>query len=457
MIKRNLKSIEQMVQGFNLDEKFKDLTINGVSTDTRKIKPKQLFIPLKGENFNGHDFLKEAIEKGAIAALWDKNEPRPSLDFPLILVDNTLEALQKLAKAYREELDIKIIGITGSNGKTSTKDILASILNRKYKTQRTLGNLNNHIGTPLTILSLKEETEVAVIEMGTSNFGEIELLSYIAKPEITIITNIGEAHLEDLITRENIAKAKLEIIKYLDKEGLFVYLGDEPLLKNYIEKIKPKFKTITYGKKDFNNYKPVLIDMNEKGISFKLEGTEYPKFKLPLLGKHQMYNATAAIIVAEYLGIPFEEIQKGLLEVDATGMRNELIHTKKCTILNDAYKSNPSSVLVALDTLKAINQYNKKVVVLGDMLGLGENEIDMHRKIGKAINPEDVDYLFTLGPLGEYIAEGAKTNFSKNKIFTFLEKNKLIEKLQKIVDLDTIVLIKASRGLELEDIVEALK
>lgn len=456
MIKRNLKEITEMVEGSKLKKDYEKLTINGVSTDTRKIKPQQLFIPLKGENFNGHNFLKEAIKKEAVAALWNKDEPVPPLDFPLILVDDTLVALQKLAKSYREELDIKVIGITGSNGKTSTKDILASILSKKYKTQRTLGNLNNHIGTPLTILSLEEDTEVAVIEMGTSNFGEIELLSSIAKPEVAIITNIGEAHLEDLITRDNIAKAKLEIVNHLDPNGLFVYLGDEPLLKNYINSINVKFQTMSYGEKDFNKYIPKLMNMNEEGISFKLKGTDYPDFRLPLLGKHQMYNATAAIIVALYFKIPFKEIQRGLLEVDATGMRNELIHTKKCTILNDAYKSNPSSVLVALETLKSINKYNKRVVVLGDMLGLGEKEIDMHREIGKAINPDDIDYLFTLGPLGEYIGEGAKSNFPENKIFTFLNKNKLIEQLQEVVDQDTIVLIKASRGLELEDIVDAL-
>ncbi len=456
MIKRNLKDITNMVNGSSIEEKFETLTIKGVSTDTRNIKPMQLFIPIKGENFNGHDFLKEAIKKDAVAALWNKDEPIPVSDFPLILVEDTLVALQQLSKAYREQLNIEIIGITGSNGKTSTKDILASILSKKYKTQKTLGNLNNHIGMPLTILDLEEDTEIAVIEMGTSNFGEIELLSSIAKPKIAIITNIGEAHLEDLITRENIAKAKLEIIKYLDPKGLFVYLGDEPLLKNYINNINPRFKTITYGEKTSNNYKPKLMNMDNKGISFKLEASNYPSFNLPLLGKHQMYNATAAIIVAQYLGIPYEEIQEGLSKVDATGMRNELVHTKKCTILNDAYKSNPSSVLVALDTLKTMKEYNKKIVVLGDMLGLGKNEINMHKEIGKAIDPEDVDCLFTIGPLARYIGEGAKSNFSDNRIFTFTDKNKLIEKLQKVVNPDTIVLIKASRSLELEDIVEAL-
>ncbi len=457
MIRRNLKEIKRMVEGSNLAKEFENLTIEGASTDTRSIKPKQLFIPIKGENFNGHDFLEKAIEKDAIAALWNKDEPIPTTDFPLILVEDTLVALQKLAKAYRLELNTKVIGITGSNGKTTTKDIIASILSRKYKTEKTLGNFNNEIGMPLTILDLDEDTEIAVIEMGTSGYGEIDLLSEIGRPEIAIITNIGEAHLEDFIIRENIAKAKLEIINHLDPQGLFIYLGDEPLLRNCIENKDTDFKTVSYGEKDSNNYRPKLINMSEKDISFTLEGADYPNFNLPLLGKHQIYNATAAIIVAEHYGIPFDEIQEGFLNVDATGMRNELIHTEKCTILNDAYKSNPSSVVAALETLKTMDQYNKKIVVLGDMLGLGPNEINMHKETGEAIDPDDVDYIFTIGPFGKYIGEGAKSNFSGDRIFSFMNKDELVEKLQEYVDPNTIVLIKASRSLELEDIVEALK
>src|SRR5699024_8822639 len=235
MIRRNLKEIKKMVEGSNLAKEFENLTIEGVSTDTRSINPQQLFIPIKGENFNGHDFLEKAIEKDAIAALWNKDEPIPTIDFPLILVEDTLVALQKLAKAYRLELNTKVIGITGSNGKTTTKDIIASILSRKYKTEKTLGNINNEIGMHLTIIELEKDTEIAVIEMGTTGDRKIDILSKIGRPEIAIITNIGEAHLEDFIIRENIAKAKLEIINHLDPQGLFIYLGDEPLLRNYIE------------------------------------------------------------------------------------------------------------------------------------------------------------------------------------------------------------------------------
>ncbi len=457
MIKRNLKEIEQMINVSNIDKKYHNIMINGVSTDSRSIKPKQLFVPIKGDNFNGHDFILDAIKGGAIATLWNKNEPIPyDATIPFILVDDTLIAIQNLAKAYVKQLNMKIVGITGSNGKTSTKDLLAEILSTKYKTEKTLENLNNHLGVPLTILNFEEDAEVAVIEMGMSNFGEIDLLSSIANPDVAIITNIGEAHLEDLHTRENIAKAKLEIINHLNPKGLFIYPGDEPLIRNEIKKINPKFSIETFGQKSFNTYRPKLISIGENGISFKLN--ESKTLNLNTLGKHQIYNATAAITAAKYFDIPFENIQRSLKKANITGMRNELIHAKKCTILDDSYKSNPTSVLAALDTLYSLDNYNKKIVVLGDMLGLGEKEeIHMHKKIGEKIDFNQVDYLFTIGPLAKYIAKGANSLSSKNNIKSYINKKELIDDLKKIVTNDSIVLVKASRDLHLEDVVNALK
>ncbi|MCG4585231.1 UDP-N-acetylmuramoyl-tripeptide--D-alanyl-D-alanine ligase, partial [Anaerosalibacter bizertensis] len=213
MIRRNLKEIEQMIKNSKLNKEYEDIIINGVSTDSRNICPGQLFVPIKGDKFNGHNFILDAIKGGATAALWNKNEPIPTdINIPLILVEDTLTAIQDLARSYASQLGMKIVGITGSNGKTSTKDLLAGILSTKYKTGKTMGNLNNHLGVPLTILSFEEDIEIAVIEMGISEFGEADLLSSIANPDVAIITNIGEAHLETLYTRENIAKAKLEII-----------------------------------------------------------------------------------------------------------------------------------------------------------------------------------------------------------------------------------------------------
>jgi len=457
MIRRKLKEIEQMAKGFGLAEEYEEIYIKGVSTDSRSIKKGQLFIPLIGENFNGHDFVKEAIEKGAAATLWTKGEPIPSLDIPIILVEDTLKALQSLAKEYRNQLDIKVVGITGSNGKTSTKDILASLLNTKYKTQKTLGNLNNHIGTPLTILSLDEDTEIAVIEMGTDNFGQISLLTSIASPDVAMITNIGEAHLEGLKTKENIAKAKLEILEGLNPEGLFLYYGDDPILSKTMEKVYIKQKISTYGIGDTNDYRCELNMADENGISFKLKSPYEEDYFLPMLGSHSMLNATGAIAVARYFNIPTDSIQKGLYHVDKTGMRNELVFAEGFTILNDSYKSNPSSLLAALDTLYSMKQYKQKIVVLGDMLGLGDDEIKMHKEIGKKIDPKEIEYIFTIGPLAKYIAETARQNFEKDRIISCNNKIQLVERLKKVIKPKSIILIKASRPLELEEVVEKLK
>ena len=457
MIRRSLKDIEKMVQGSGLKEGYKDINIEGVSTDSRDIGKGQLFIPLIGKNFNGHKFIKQVIEKGALAALWNKNEPIPDVDFPFILVEDTLVALQNLAKEYRNQLNVKVIGITGSNGKTSTKDILASLLNTRYRTKKTMGNLNNHIGTPLTILDLDEDTEMAIVEMGTSNFGEISLLTSIAKPDVAIITNIGEAHLEDLKTKENVAKAKLEILEGLNPDGLFVYFGDDSLLRKEVESMDIKQEILTYGTKKFNDYQCELGIVDQNSLSFNLKTPTPHDLFVPMLGKHHMHNATASIIVARYFNVSFESIQEGLYHIDKTGMRNELVYAEGFTILNDSYKSNPTSVLAALDTLYGLDQYKQKIVVLGDMQGLGEEEVEMHKEIGLKIDPSQVEYVFTIGPLSKHIAKSAKISFEKDKVISCANKPQLVERLKKIIKPKALILVKASRALELEDVVDSLK
>ena len=310
MIIRSLKDIQEMVHGSGLKTRHENIIVRGVSTDSRNIELDQLFVPLTGEFFNGHEFIYKAIEKGAVAALWNKNEPIPEVGFPLILVDDTLLALQRLASSYRNQLDLKVIGITGSNGKTSTKDILASLLKTEYKTQKTLGNFNNHIGVPLTLLDLEEDSKMAVIEMGMSNLGEIELLSSIAKPDVALITNIGEAHLEDLKTKENIIKAKMEILKGLKTNGLFLYIGDDSMLKEAVHNTPMNYEIMNFGMENFNSYQPQKVFVNEKGVSFFFKNVSSPTFFLPMLGEHQIYNATAAIAIARYFGISYDNIEK---------------------------------------------------------------------------------------------------------------------------------------------------
>jgi UDP-N-acetylmuramoyl-tripeptide--D-alanyl-D-alanine ligase len=469
MITRTVRQIEQMVSGKLIrNERSERRSIEGVSIDTRSIQAGNLFIPIKGERFNGHHFLQKAIEQGAAAALWHEDEPLPAEDLPLILVPDTLVAIQELAAEYRRQLSVRVIGITGSNGKTSTKDILAALLSTQFRTQKTHGNLNNHLGVPLTLLALEEQTEMAVVEMGMSGLGEIEKLAAIAKPDVAVITNIGEAHLTDLKTKENILQAKLEILSGLEEHGLFVYNGDDPYLKracNILSTLAEWSSTVkldvqTYGSDAANRYVPSAYFIEENGISFTLHDEECPTLFLPLLGKHQMYNALAAIAVARYFGVSYENIRQGLLQIEATGMRNELIKGEQFTLINDSYKSNPSSLRAALETLYQLKGYRQKIVLLGDMNGIGhpEQSVQFHREIGSELDARQIHYLFTVGRYAEHIAQAARARFSQQRIFSFKEEEQdaLLYQLNKHLDRDSILLVKSSRELQLEKLIDRL-
>ncbi len=455
MIKRTLREIQEMAGGFGLAETYEAYEIEGVSIDSRKIKENQLFVPIVGERFNGHEFLEKAVVGGAKASLWSRHEAVPPINIPLIFVEDTLEALQNLAKAYRDQINVKVIGITGSNGKTSTKDILAALLGRKYKTYKTLGNLNNHLGVPLSLLAMDEDTEMAVIEMGMSSLGEIQLLSTLATPDGAIITNIGEAHLEDLKSKENILKAKLEILEGLKPQGRFVYNSDDPLLNTIPQKTVEKYEVATFGEK--GTYVPVLEAIEEEGIRFHLKGLTDSLY-LPMLGRHQMYNAAAAIAMAYGLGLGQEEIKTGLLQVDATGARNELIQGRELAILNDSYKSNPLSLKAALETLYGIKQYHQKIAVLSDMNGLGEEGQALHRAVAEELDPNQLDYLLTMGPLSAEISSAAKEKFPEGRVIHCNDLKELAEHLrQVIIKKQAIILVKGSREQQLELLVQELR
>ncbi|MDP3385721.1 MAG: UDP-N-acetylmuramoyl-tripeptide--D-alanyl-D-alanine ligase [Eubacteriales bacterium] len=456
MIRRNLLEIQQMVKGKGLNENLRHEVITGVSTDTREIQADQLFIPIEGETYDGHDFIDDAIRNGAKATLWNEGKPMPMIDIPVILVSDTLLALQNLAREYVNQLQVKIIGVTGSNGKTSTKDILHGILKTKYRTHKTLGNYNNEIGVPLTLLSMDEETEIAVIEMGMSGLGHIALLCTIAKPDIAIITNATDVHINDLGSVENILRAKLEIAEGLKENGLLVYFGDSEHLRKGVEGLNRKIIKQSFGENENNQFVVKLISSGDDGIYFRIVEEDNNIYHLPMLGKHQMYNGTAAIIVGRYLQISANEIQKAMFELSVTGMRNEIVNADGFYILNDSYKSNPTSMRAALETLYSLKNYTQKILVLGDMFGTGENEIENHFRIGQEIDPYQVDYIFTLGFLGEYFAKGATINFSEDKIATCFSKEELFDRLKKVIQKDSIILVKGSRIVKLEEVVEKL-
>ncbi|KAB7668964.1 UDP-N-acetylmuramoyl-tripeptide--D-alanyl-D-alanine ligase [Bacillus sp. B1-b2] len=436
-----------------INKEYNDVLVRGVTIDSRKIDEGQLFVPFKGERTDGHQYVEDAIKRGASAALWQKDVPNPPEGLPLIFVEDSLEAIQSLAKSYLKELDVKVVGITGSNGKTSTKDMTTSLLSIKYKVQKTEGNYNNHLGLPLTVLGLEEDTDIAVLEMGMSGKGEIDFLTRLAEPDIVVITNIGESHLLDLGSREGIAEAKLEILNGLKENGRFVYLGDEPLLTEAVENRELDKKT--FGMSTFNYLYPTKITAREQGSSFFINKSE-ETFELPVLGNHNILNALASMLVAEYFGISFSEMNKGFQNLKLTNMRMELLIGKSdVKIINDAYNASPTSMLAAISVLKNLPGFKQKIMVLGDMLELGEKEEEYHVEIGKQL--EGIDVVYTYGKLGASIAKGAQTVLPNANIHAFLDKEELIASLLPTINEETIVLVKASRGMKLEEVVKALQ
>ncbi|MGM0846741.1 MAG: UDP-N-acetylmuramoyl-tripeptide--D-alanyl-D-alanine ligase [Bacillota bacterium] len=456
MIIKSINELAKMIKVENDISAFGDVTFQGVSIDSRKIEKGHLFIPFKGENVDGHKFVEGAIESGASAALWEKDVPNPPEGVPIIIVENVLDALQNLATAYRHELGIKVVGITGSNGKTTTKDMMANLLSLKYKVQKTQGNYNSHIGLPLTILALEKGTEVAVLEMGMSGFGQIEELSNIALPDAAIITNIGESHLQDLGSREGIAKAKLEIISGLKKDGLFVYYGEEPLLTERIDKEWP-FKAETFGKGQQNTLYPIEIKTADTGSVFRVNGDPHTEIMLPVLGEHNIMNALAAMLVAKEFGVKYKEMPEAFQQLKLTQMRMEMIEGKRGEkILNDAYNASPTSMRAAISLLSGLQGYSKKILVAGDMLELGPNEEAYHYEVGLDIQRGEIDCVFTYGSLSNHLAKGAAEMIGEEKVFSFENKQDLTDKLKSSLQGDEIVLFKASRGMKLEEVIEQL-
>ncbi|BDG33761.1 UDP-N-acetylmuramoyl-tripeptide--D-alanyl-D-alanine ligase [Parageobacillus thermoglucosidasius] len=453
MITRTLRDIQAMVDGRGLAAGFFDIMVHGVSTDTRTIQKGNLYVPLKGAKFDGHTFVQDALDKGASAVLWSETEGSPPADVPVIVVDDTLRALQRLAHRYRKQLSAKVIGITGSNGKTTTKDIVAALLATTYKVQKTEGNLNNHIGVPLTLLRLEEDVEMAVVEMGMSNFGEIELLSNIAEPDAAIITNIGESHLQELGSREGIAQAKLEILSGLKKNGLFVYNGDEPLLASRVAHLPLPEHVLTFGQGNKNDYYPESVHLQANGMMFTIRQAANRSFFLPILGKHHVYNALAALAVARFFDVSWENVQEALSRLQVTRMRMEVIETEKgWTVINDAYNANPTSMKAALQLLQELTGYKKKMAVLGDMLELGDREVEFHQEIGAMLRPEIVDYVFTYGKLARHIALAAQPFFPDGRVNAYEDKRALAKDLLAVVSPGDVILLKASRGMKLEEL-----
>ncbi|KIL52191.1 UDP-N-acetylmuramoyl-tripeptide--D-alanyl-D-alanine ligase [Jeotgalibacillus soli] len=457
-MKRTVAQLAEVLELQQPDDVFCEVIVEGASINTRTLVEGNLFIPFKGEKVDGHQYVKQAFVNGAAATLWQEGVPNPPENVPVLIVKDPELALQKLARIYRMESDFKVVAITGSNGKTTTKDMIAGVLSTQYKVQKTEGNLNNQLGLPLTLLGVKEDTEVAVLEMGMSGFREIALLSEIAQPDIAVITNIGESHLQDLGSREGIAKAKFEITEGLSDEGILFYYGDEPLLQELVDKASG-LQAASYGYGEQNGLYPKELKVTEQGSEVLLTSGRDQYIQVPVLGRHNVLNALAAVRVGLHLGLSLSSIARGIKSMKLTGMRMERVEGAKGEIIiNDAYNASPTSMHAAIQFAEDMTAAGKKIVVLGDMLELGDEEAAFHRKIGNEIRADRIDYVLTYGDRAHLIAEEAAKHFPSGRVRSFRQdKEELIKIIKQLTAENDLVLVKGSRGMALEVVVEALQ
>ncbi len=433
-----------------------NMTFYGVTTDSRKVTKDSLFIPLIGEKFDGHDYIEQCFKAGASVCLTSKQIP-PVAGCSAVLVDDTAKALRDLAAWHRKKFDIPVVGITGSVGKTSTKDMVSCVLSQKYCVLKTQGNFNNEIGLPLTVLNIDNSHETAVIEMGMSGFGEISRLTAIARPRIAIITNIGVSHIEKLGSQEGILRAKLEILEGLDEDGLVVLNGDDPLLKPLEGKLP--FRTVFYGMNNGCDYTALNYQtMGEQGTSFEItvNGSRY-NVEIPVPGIHNVYNALAAIATGIEMKIPMEIILYGIKQFSPGNMRQSIINHKGIKIINDAYNASPQSMQAAINVLEEISSGSRSVAVLGDMFEMGDMSRDLHYSVGNFIKNKKINYLITVGQDSGMISQAvADSGNSEIKLRHFENNREALKYILGIVMPGDYILIKGSRGMKMEEIADGI-
>ncbi len=429
-----------------------DTVISSIQYDSREIKSGSLFVPIRGARVDGHRFIEDCLASGAEASLTENSAPENALK-PYIRVDNTLKALQALAERYRRQFSVKLIGITGSVGKTSTKEMIAAELSNGFDVMKTQGNKNSQIGLPMTMFDIEEHNEISVIEMGMSEFGEMDRLCDIARPNIAVMTNIGTAHIENLKTQENIMAEKLKITKHFDKDGLLFINGDDRLLKTLHK--KQQFKTVTFGIGGDCDYRAENMTTHDFCTDFVVcRNGQKDEFTIPALGIHNVSNALAAIAVGEALGLEKSVIQSGLMTYKNAPMRQQIYKMKNYTLIDDSYNSSPEAARVSLDVLKSVSG-GKTIAVLADMLELGEKAEAEHYKIGEYLAKIGTDSLITIGELSKNTADGALKNGVRD-VKSFDTNDEAYEYLLSIIQKGCTVLVKGSRGMRTDRISQRL-
>jgi len=450
--KISIRQVADFIDGKLIgDDKF----INKVTTDSREASEGTMFIGLKGERADGNDFATDFLKKGGSCVVVEKNVEIPDGKSALHVAD-TKKAIRDIAEFYRTTLDIDVVAVTGSVGKTSTKDMLFSVISQGFSTFATKGNFNNEIGVPLTIFSLDSSYKKAVVEMGMSNLGEISRLTKIAKPSVAVITNIGTSHIGNLGSQENILKAKLEVLECLDHNGLVILNGDDKFLWGARDSISRK--VVYYGIEnkdaDFVAY-DVMCNQNGSNFKLNIDGKEY-KFYIPVVGKHHIYNAMAAIICGLNFGMDVEKIAEGVRMFTPSGMRQREIEIGKIKLIEDCYNASTDSMQSSLGVLKAVSANCRSIAVLGDMLEQGDFAESNHRLVGTYAANNGVDTLVCIGNDAKYIAEDAKKCGLK-KVYEFENNSQAAQFLCEYVKDGDVVLFKASRGMKLEEVSSVLQ
>lgn len=456
-----LENIEKACGGRYIGtEAEKKREVLGVVIDSRQVESGYLFVAIPGEKVDGHKFIPDVFAKGAAAVLSEQQLEDPA--GPYILVESTTKALRDLAEYYRKSLDIKVVGITGSVGKTSTKEMIASVLSEKYRVLKTEGNYNNEIGLPLTIFKIRAEHEVAVLEMGISEFGEMHRLATMANPDICVITNIGLCHLENLKTRDGILKAKTESFAHLKKDGIAILNGDDDKLST-IRQVGDK-EPVFYGMEEKMEYREDakksvyatgVENLGLYGMKARIHTPEGERdVRIPIPGEHNVYNALAATAVGLSLGLSLDQISSGILKAKTIGGRTNLLNTGSMTVIDDCYNANPVSMKASIDVLATAE--GRKIAVLGDMGELGENEKKLHYEVGEYLAKKEINVLFCAGELSEEIAKAAQKESKTCEVYYFKTRDALLEQLLPFLKKGDTVLVKASHFMEYPEIVKAL-
>lgn len=464
----NIQAIADACNGVIHGDNGNQKEVLGVELDSRRLQEGYLFIATKGERADGHSFIPQAFEKGCYAVVCEKLPE--ALAGPCVLVEDSFKALQDIAAYYRQQLAVKVVGITGSVGKTSTKEVIFSVLSEKYKVLKTEGNYNNEIGLPLTVLKIREEHEVAVLEMGINHFGEMHRLSRIAKPDVCVITNIGQCHLEFLIDRDGILRAKTEIFDFMNPDGVVCLNGDDDKLAA-VELVHGK-RPVFFGKTDFcdviardienlglDGSKAIIEDKTaalSAGNETKEAVCSY-SIRLYVPGEHMVLNALAAIAVGRALGLTSTEMADGIAKTGTVGGRSNIIRDDKLTVIDDCYNANPVSMKAAIELLETAK--TRKAALLGDMFELGENEIPLHAEVGRFLADKKIDVLICVGPLAKEIYNAALERAAETKeikkpeCFWYQTKKELMENIHQLIKKDDTILVKASHGMGFSELV----